>query len=228
MAVLGWFFPYARMFPRSPTCYSRSFPFPQTQGYSGNSLREAVIWQYLFSFAPPLLRVRFRNVFDNLHTATLAVIKSPSADLVFAHYSVPHFPGVAEEGETNYRPSFSRDANAYFSNLSFVDRVIGDVFSAVARSEIAERTTIIVTSDHWWRSAPIYDGRLDYRVPLLVRTPDRISSVFFRTVNNICVMELAKAVINGTAKGSDGAQKVLERYAAPRVYRFGGAGQMLP
>lgn len=228
VAILGWFFPYARMFPKSGTCYSRSFAFPQTQGYTGDSIVEAMGWQYVFSFAPPLLRGRFRDVYEELHAETLRVIGSPGADFIYAHYSVPHFPGVATPLEAGTQKAVLDGPEAYFGNLKLVDHAVSDILDAVEKSGSAQRTTIILTADHWWRAAAMYDGNIDYRVPLLVYTPGHTPTVFGGQINNICVNDLVKYLLASEAVTGEQVTNFFTRRVDHRKYRYGGGGQMMP
>jgi tetratricopeptide (TPR) repeat protein len=94
---------------------------------------------------------------------------------LFVHYFDPHQP---------YKPPAHIAAeymDAYTGEVAFVDEQIGRLLAAVDESGIAERTLIVLTSDHGeglgqhheaTHAFFVYDSTL--RVPLILRCPSRV------------------------------------------------------
>ena len=59
----------------------------------------------------------------------------------------------------------------YFGNLKLTDNLLGRILRTLDESRIGQKTAVIVTGDHWWRSSKSYDGVIDKRVPFLVQLP---------------------------------------------------------
>lgn len=68
-----------------------------------------------------------------------------SIHFAFVHVGVPHPPGLYD------RKKKALGRGSYIDNLQLADTMLNDFLSIVERSPSADRTTIIVSSDHSWR-----------------------------------------------------------------------------
>lgn len=75
------------------------------------------------------------------------LIADPSIDLCFLHLPMPHPPG-------DYHRDTGRigSGGSYIDNLALADRVLGRMLAHVAATPAADRTIVIVSSDHSWRT----------------------------------------------------------------------------
>ncbi len=76
-----------------------------------------------------------------------ALIADTQIDFCFVHLPLPHPPG-----QYNRRTGrIGQGGGSYIDNLALSDRVLGRMLDEIARSGAADRTTVIVSSDHSWR-----------------------------------------------------------------------------
>ncbi len=75
-----------------------------------------------------------------------ALIGDAAIDLCFVHLPLPHPPG-------HYNRATGRivEGGSYIDNLALSDRILGRMLADIAASGAAERTTVILSSDHSWR-----------------------------------------------------------------------------
>jgi hypothetical protein len=112
-----------------------------------------------------------------------ALIGDPSLRFVFIHLPLPRPPGIYDRQRHVLRPSGN-----YLDNLVLTDETLGELLNEVDTSGTADRTTVIVTSDHSWRIAIYKDkpgwtqeeqrvsgGRFDDRPVLLIHFPGQSS-----------------------------------------------------
>jgi hypothetical protein len=224
VAVMGWYLPYERLFPAGPHCFSRGPGFPDYQGFRGTTVPEAVSHQFRFVAMPNETRLRDRAVFDELHATVLQAAKLPAIDLVFAHYSVPHMPGISDPHLTFWGSMTTTRPNQYFGNLRFVDRAIGDIRQALQESHLDRRTAVLITSDHWWRRSMLYDGRDDHRVPFLVRMPDGKSGTVSRGFDVVNTARLVESILDGKIRSSDDVLTWLRGFTTKQAFSYSASG----
>ena len=201
-ALFGWFFPYERMFPATSARRVKSFAFPQTHGFSETTLPASMLAQVKFALMPPLLWHKNRQLFEALHRDVLDAIRDPATDFVFAHYSVPHAPGIFARPTMSRAQAYLNPTEEYFGNLRVADRALADIMDAVRHSEAGARTVILVSSDHWWRASAAHYGSLDNRVPFLVSMPDRKQADYPAKFNVVETSRLVREIFAGTVKDS--------------------------
>lgn len=175
-AAIGWYFPYARIF-HTTVDHIRWAPF-ETAEFVGESksVGEAMRRQVL-RILPILRKIVHRLTLENLQEDVSRSVADPNFSLCFVHLPVPHLPGVINSYSTTNLLKLVSNRRAYLSNLRLADDCLGRYLEAIAGSSVAGKTTLIVSSDHPWRTSQSYDGRSDPRVPFLVRLPGQQSPV---------------------------------------------------
>jgi type I phosphodiesterase/nucleotide pyrophosphatase len=197
--VSGWYNPYCRIFASVLTSCSWEPGIPvelplENEGASEDksSLANALV-------LPHKLLTRFsrhantareelldRNIKDYLSVMKRgsALIQNDQVHFVFLHLPVPHPPGFYNRN--THKLSESGD---YFDNLVLADDTLGELMQGVDHTPWASQTTVIVSSDHSWRTqlwrlSPdwtdeeehISRGRFDPRPVLLIHFPGQRSS----------------------------------------------------
>jgi hypothetical protein len=76
-----------------------------------------------------------------------ALIAHNNIRFVFMHLPVPHPPGIYDRATGKLR-----DAGTYIDNLALADRSLGELISSLNATASANNTTLIVSSDHSWRT----------------------------------------------------------------------------
>jgi hypothetical protein len=167
--VLGWYHPYDRILPRSPLLEARSYGFPAYEAIRGKGILSTIAAQYSYLALPIYGRMEFRDLYQRMHADALRAIVDSSSKFLLLHYSIPHTPGIYSASEKTIKVTLSSDYGGYISNLALVDRTLGELLGALDRSGLREQTALILTSDHWWRTAPwVGEGR-GYPVPVIIQ-----------------------------------------------------------
>ena len=75
--------------------------------------------------------------------------------------------------------------------MVIVDRTVGQLRQRMERSGSWDSTTVILTSDHWWRESREFDGRQDWRVPLLIKMPGQsVGTIYTPKFNTVILHDL--------------------------------------
>lgn len=181
-AIIGNYHPYNRIFSHEanyilPTCIpetsfidkfivfsqllfhkiiSKGIPFVSSSGFLGETV----------------LRNEFIKCYKHIKNHALKFGCDPTFDFIFVHWPIPHHPGIYQSSSKQFVPSYPAN---YLDNLSLVDDAIGEVRLQMEKTELWDRTTIIITSDHWLRKINLDTSNcqtLDPSQQTLIRQPD--------------------------------------------------------
>ncbi|MGH9601925.1 MAG: sulfatase-like hydrolase/transferase [Terriglobales bacterium] len=234
-ALIGWYHPYCRVLEGMTRCHWRDGPL-----LLGGLRRDATIPQAIYDQAMETMNTLFRltrlgmlqerlrreraaNAQD--YTALLEAGKElaadPSYSLVVVHLPAPHPIGFYDRSRREFRLD---GGPSYLDNLALADRALGELRRAMELGAVGERTTVVLTSDHWWRAdfwrrqpgwtpedEAAYSGRLDHRVPLLVSFPGQQQPlVFAKPLNTVVLHDLTLAILDGGIEGAPASVGWLE------------------
>jgi hypothetical protein len=194
-AVVGWYHPYPRMVgPDVERCLWA--PYYYWTDRERNSLPETMWQQIALADLPgraPAARLNREHhirSYRRLRAGALETAADPDLDLVFAHFPVPHLPGIYDRRSRQIAPRGPLDMEAYLGNLELADRTLGEVRRSMADAGLWETSTVVVTSDHWLR-LPGLDPKLGYRVPLIVKLPGQTRPLTYRErLNTVLLHDL--------------------------------------
>ena len=184
--VVGWYNPYCRLLKGTLNyCYWRAGDGLWSGTTPNNSaLRNALapVTEELPSWhAKPQFNGEDKHAsdLDALLPQAEALLRDQNISFVFIHVSVPHPPGIYDR---KTRREVSR--GTYIDNLALADHTLGELMAALHATSSADKTTIILCSDHsWrvplWRPTPQWSkeeeiasgGRFDTRPVLMVHAP---------------------------------------------------------
>lgn len=148
--------------------------------------------------------VRYRRVLES----TLKAAVDPDLDLIFVHSPMPHPPGIYDR----VKDDFSLESkNGYVDNLKLVDRTIGDLHREMERAGVWDKTAIIISSDHWWRTemwsrGPFWTredanhsaGRMDHRIPFVLKLAGQRQQLTYTPgFNTVITHDLVLALMRG-------------------------------
>lgn len=213
-SLVGWYHPYRRLFgAQLAACEWFSFPFYDHVG--GVSLADALGRQ--LAAALPLFNLRLLNV--RLHREILAAALRLSTNspggLTFLHLPVPHGPGVYRADTGSYTIWGMGKVSGYLNSLVLADRTLGELRLALERSGLWEHTWFIVSTDHNWRYSAAFDGKVDERVPFLVKPPGRMTGqTFGKQINTRVSAALVLAILRGEVRDAAQLLSWLDEHAA--------------
>jgi sulfatase-like protein len=134
-------------------------------------LSNIILWPHQFPFG--LLKVPVYSKYQQLMvdgtlSHTLNAIDNNKPLFMVAHFSVPHIPFVFDAN--GYNPPahpFLQNRENYIKQLTYTDRVFGQVLDKIKNTEKNDGSITMVSSDHGYR---ILLKREDWnKVPLLIR-----------------------------------------------------------
>lgn len=151
--ALGSFNPYCRIFADVlDSCWMDLPPLPDHFSRDKTTLANvmaplAANWQRLWHHQHAAPK-NWPDPLDQLPAvrAANALIGDTSIDLCFVHLPLPHPPGFYNRKTGHIGPGGS-----YIDNLALSDRILGKLMQDIEQSGAADRTTVILSSDHSWR-----------------------------------------------------------------------------
>lgn len=220
-SVVGWYHPYGRLFSGSLNSCTW-YPY---EPYREMTLNESLVVQ-----AENLVDIiplgRYLRLSNNIYNADLLIqkerhetylkimedtkgtISNSDAGLIFSHWPVPHPPGLYDRSKSDFR----FEGGSYLDNLVLADQTLGELRCFLEDAGIWEKTTVIITSDHWWRS-DLWSSKLlwteedematslvsekNHRVPFLIKMAGQKESLYYDPeFNTIVVHDIIIALLN--------------------------------
>ena len=99
-------------------------------------------------------------------------------DLIYLHIMLPHKPIIFNR-QTGRMTPFNYSPWGYYDNLALTDKCLGEIRRTLENAGLWESTTVLVTADHPWRKAKKYTGKVDSRVPLLLKATHQQEAIVF-------------------------------------------------
>jgi len=142
----------------------------------------------------------------------LAEAESVAADtqfgLTFIHLPVPHPPDIYNREEGRFD---NTGDDRYLDGLALADRTLGELRKTMEAARVWDSTTIVLSSDHWWRAdlwqdkafwsaenASVATPRVDHRVPFLIKLAgQKEASTYSAPFNTVLTHDLILDVLSG-------------------------------
>lgn len=193
--IVGWYHPYTRVFNDSVSfCYWD--PLPQFEQSRAFTFQETWLHQ-LSTMASPVHQRRLQiQLYYKTLKHSLNLVTNNQLGLVFLHLPGPHRPGMydASTGKTTFT-RFSL-ARGYLDNLILTDQTMGLIRQAMEAAGNWDTTWVLLSSDHCWRDAAAYDGKVDYRVPFILKPPgNNPSQAYAPPFNTVVSHDLVLALL---------------------------------
>ena len=155
----GWFMPYCQFLASTvDICSWEPSRSPIMTIEEFGASEDKSIWANVATVPTELLATSRgqRPVIENFHvreyrntmTRAQALIDNDRVRFVFLHLPVPHPPGIYDR-----RRHMLRSTGTYLDNLVLADDTLGALLKEIDSTPSAARTTLIVSSDHSWRTA---------------------------------------------------------------------------
>lgn len=231
VAIVGWYHPYSRLFPHNDHFWVRWGAAVGGQMFRANTVFGALHAQLRFVFAPHTARQSHADLYAKLHAAARLAVASRAVDVAFIHYPIPHLPGIydRERQVLSARISFNA-GDLYADNLALVDQTLGQLMADLDTAGLRGCTTVVLSSDHWWRTADVVDGQLDYRIPLMLQMgSDREGKTCTTRINTVSATPIIAEILGGLVNDHN---TILARLQAAEVrepfhYATGGQRRLL-
>jgi hypothetical protein len=224
-AAVGWYHPYPKVFGEALDACAW-YACPPLDHERGTGVLDSMINQ-LAGIALPLHVRRLQVQLYQRSTANaLRFVADPAYRLLFFHLPVPHTPGIYDPNTG--RMSFTTFSlpKGYLNNLILMDQTFGRIRRAMEQADTWQNSWIIISSDHWWRDAHRYDGKIDHRVPFIVRAPradTRMAQFYGAPFNTIVTGDLILSILGDEIQSSTDVSSWLEAHhvAPPNSYSAG-------
>jgi hypothetical protein len=214
--VVGWHNPYCRMLEGTlDYCFWRM----GNGTWNGISSDQSVFKNAMAPFAEAASLYRRQPGFpqQEKHASDLAaiipqaeaLIRNQNIGFVFIHLPVPHPPGIYDR-----RAGHQSATGTYIDNLALADRVLDELMGIINQTNLAPKTTLVVTSDHSWR-IPLWrteewskeeetasQGRFDTRPVLMVHYPGQTDEHdITRPYDDIKLHDILEQMLQGQGTG---------------------------
>ncbi len=235
-AVVGWYHPYGRVLNGSLTkCYwTAGWMAPGTEErFEPQSLLQGMWDRVEFQSADLPLIGRLPGVspgmyarrekiagWDYLSDHAREVVSDPGIGLALLHLPLPHFPAIYNRA----RGTFSTDKGpGYLDNVALVDLELGMLRHAMEESGLWDRSAILVSADHGWRTGSMGGARPrnpedeaashqdTSGVPFLLKLPGQtVGSVYSKRFNTVSTRRLITGILNGQVTDSAAVAAFIE------------------
>ena len=202
-AVAGWYLPYSRIFGADIEAWQdqtwrlglnphRPFLRLLTDG-----LRVMAEGRSQSILGRSLTVEEHQRIAREVTTEAARRAANPALDLVFLHLPIPHAP-FFYDASTGQESASPRHAPGYLDQLQLADRVLGQIRRAMKEAGVSATSTLVVSSDHWYREGDLIDGHVDHRIPFLVSFPGNSRGVRYSTpFNTVLSRRLVTAILQG-------------------------------
>lgn len=209
-AVVGYYLPYCRVLQSSLTSCS-SIPLETQWNTTGTTLIQKTVNQArarletwaLSPFGQSLSTRQKIETYRVMMQRADAALDDRRQGFVLIHVPVPHAPH-AYSRRTGAFTLANHPVTGYVDSLALLDRTLAEFRSRLERSGQWEGVTILATADHPFRESSALDGKMDPRVPFLLKLPgSQKAMVYQRRFHTILLSDLLLAILNHKLTTSD-------------------------
>jgi hypothetical protein len=218
-AVVGWFHPYCRVLnsdvafcfwepmPFQADTVSRKFP-ESLIDYLRSLLETSVLSPFGQSLGVNAAVERFQSV----AAAASAAAADRSYGLVFLHVQPPHSPHAYNRRDGRFT-LHNAPITGYLDSLALADLTLGQIRAAMERTGVWEESTVLLSSDHWYRAGRMLTGVASSgRVPFLLKVGGHsgAGSVYSRRLETVKSAHLVEAILRGKVPTLSSAMQWLD------------------
>jgi hypothetical protein len=224
--VIGWQLPYPRVLGAS-LGVAHWRPSVAHEQARGTTFGQSFLSQWA-SLVPPV-HVRHLLAQRVAELGDLAIRGAADArfGLVLLHLPLPRPPGIYDRATLRLTArNFSGESAGYVDNLALVDRLLGELRRTLGRTRLDDRTWLVLSADRWWQASQDHDGRVDHRVPFLVRPPEGGRELHVDTeFNTMATQDLILAILRGSIRDTREAADWLARHRVPPPRDYTSSGR---
>ena len=201
VSIAGWTHPYCRALQgRYDECKSYSDEYLNSDG----NIFKTTLYMLGHTFSPSndcftgggiySHKYFHRKALEDISNDSKNMINKNYNQLIYLHIPVPHGPFI---GKTIINlDNCLNNSNKYFGNVELANDYLGEIIGTLDNNEDSwNKSTIIITADHWWRSSEAYSGKTDQRVPLLIKLRNQKKSLTTSLkYNNINIRSILRKI----------------------------------
>ncbi len=242
-ALVGWSHPYGRLLNHSLTkCYWTAgwLLAGVEERFKPQSLLEAMGDRVRLQFSALPLAGHLPGAFPGIYHRqeklerflwlrghALEIVSDPTIGLALIHLPVPHPPAIFNRKEDVLT---TRGHIGYIDSVALADRTLGLLRASMEQAGIWDRTAVIVSADHGWRTY-IWRGGAEWTpdeelashqdtsgVPFLVKLPRQTSGVVYnQRFNTVITRQIITEVLKGQLTDPNQLAEFIERKTAARA-----------
>ncbi|MCM3902255.1 MAG: sulfatase-like hydrolase/transferase [Pyrinomonadaceae bacterium] len=128
--------------------------------------------------------------------------------LLFIHLPVPHPPYIYDRAKGDLTVT---QEGSYLDSLALADRALGDLRQKMEQAGTWDSTSVVISSDHWWRSdywrkhffwtasdQMVQGERVEHRVPFMIKLAGQKTTLPYNPpFNTVLTRSLIREVLNG-------------------------------
>lgn len=203
-AVAGWYHPYCRVMSSSLTaCWW--WEMGRQHNSMGNGLGQILVNQTRSLFETSLLSLFGQSLSTRQQIRTYEamiekanqIAADPKYGLILVHFPVPHAPHFYNL-KTGRADLSNSPINGYHGSLKAADNALGRLRRAMERAGLWDKTAVLLSSDHSYRGSPALDGKMDHRIPFMLKLAGQREGLDFEPpFNTVLSADLLLAILRG-------------------------------
>lgn len=235
--IAGWYNPYCRLVPDVVNRCFWQYSEPGHFDLASSLNSRSSVAENIAAMAP--FRVKIQAVMhrpmlagNQLHRDDYITVMAQAKELLndsrirfaFVHLPIPHPPGIYDR----QRHTFA-DRGTYLDNLVLADQSLQALREVIQSTPGAANTTLIVSSDHswrtsWWRGSGVWSaeaervthgGKFDERPVLIVQLPGSDGSqVVSRPASALIVHDIVESLLRGQLHSVSDINQLVEKQPA--------------
>jgi len=210
-AVVGWYHPYSRIVGNH-VGYSSWY---QGGIYSDIVVRDTIyenMCEQIKILVPFISREQHIEAYQNVLNDAKRIVTSNNFQFIFVHIPVPHAPFIYDQDKESFT-MMADPIKGYLAQLNLADKTLGELRSGMEEAGVWENTTLIISSDHWWRKSEKFDGKIDHRVPFIVRMSGQNQGITYgQPFNTVLTHDLVLAILKGECVSNQGVVNWLDAH----------------
>jgi hypothetical protein len=218
IGVAGWYIPYCRLFDGllSACTWSPAKEYLDLD----RSLPGLVARQLTLLFLPGVVRAKIgfmteeephRKIYSAIEPSAERYAGNPALDFVFLHLPIPHEPVIfnmatGQLGADRIHP-------VYADNLALADQTLGRIRAAMEATGTWDDTTVLLSSDHWFRYTAHPASDRFNRVPFLLKLKGQHLGVRYDLpFNTVVTGSLLLSIVDGKVQTPEDAVRWLNEH----------------
>jgi hypothetical protein len=215
-AAVGWYLPYCEMLGGYPDeCHRYSHYSFYKRPYQDSVLGSLGDFFAELTFLRPD-RMHFQRLnYDAIFAEAMRLESDPEMDFVFIHWNIPHAPWIYDREKGKVTESNGKEVDGYVDNLALLDRTVGKLRARLESTGAWEDSTFLVSTDHNWNSSQSFDGKIDLRIPFLLKAPHQKEGLSYHfPFNALLIHDLLPALLKGDVETADEISDWIQTHAA--------------